>query len=498
MQYIPISEVQRRKNTFNYQLFIPESYPLFESYQDIYNYDNLRHSVYKWDLYSNNAEKNINQALSLLEVVFKEGADYEQDELTQMISDRVISHLGSPVIFKKILPKHTGISESAKNTLLESTNKLIECDRVLENHSLVSKRFNIDKFVSRNIIYEDAFTETVYTLCSLIDTYNMDMKSKFATSAELALYCINESGENIPEQKIIESVIDYFAIYHRDNDMQKFADNIYTATKKDPFIQDSIVENYLNYLMDVNDKIQEELQNFDEEVIKKYNDDSASIFETCKVLDGSLRSLCELAFLDKAKEVITKIKLAPAKSVAMIKEGVRSLLVPTRLQDIKEGTKNALSLIFYSAITIACIPTGGPVAALLGAASSIIIAKHMDKQYLKDAMQEWREHKYSVERKIKECIDPDKKRKLEQYLEEVEKNIETLEKEYEKSRDKTLPELRVEHEKRIASPDYKIKSFQVNPHGQEIGTKSPDDVFNQVKKTGTTDININHNTDDDE
>ena len=497
MQYIPISEVQRRKNSYNYTFF-NDSYPLFETYQDIYNYDNIRHSVYKWQLFSNNAEKNIDQALSLLEMVFKEGADYEQDELTQMISDRVISKLGSPVIFKKILPRHTGISESAKNTLLESTNKLIECDRVLENHSLVSKRFNIDKYVSRNIIYEDAFTETVYNLCSLIDTYNMDTKAKFATSAELALYCINESGEKIPEQKIIESVIDYFAIYHRDNDMQKFADTIYTATKKDPFIQDSIVENYLNYLMDVNDKIQEELQNFDEEVIKKYNDDNASIFEACKVLDGSLRSLCELAFLDKAKEIITKIKLAPAKSVAMIKEGVRSLLVPTRLQDIKEGTKNALSLIFYAGITIACIPTGGPVAALLGAASSIIIAKHMDKKYLKDAMQEWREHKYSVERKIKECTDPDKKRKLEQYLEEVEKNIEILEKEYDKTRDKTLPELRVEHEKRIASPDYKMKSFQVNPHGQEIATKTPDDLFNQVKKTGTSDININHNTDDDE
>jgi hypothetical protein len=100
-------------------------------------------------------------------------------------------------------------------------------------------------------------------------------------------------------------------------------------------------------------------------------------------------------------------------------------------------------------------------------------------------MQERREHKYSVERKIKECTDPDKKRKLEQYLEEVEKNIEILEREYEKTRDKTLPELRVEHEKRIASPDYKIKSFQVDPHGKEILNKPASEVFNKVKTTGT-------------
>ena len=43
-----------------------------------------------------------------------------------------------------------------------------------------------------------------------------------------------------------------------------------------------------------------------------------------------------------------------------------------------------------------------------------------------------------------------------------------------------------------------MKSFHVNPHGQEIATKTPDDLFNQVKKTGTADININHNTNDDE
>lgn len=485
MQYIPISEVHRRKNTFDYRLFIPESYPLFESYKDIYNYDNLRHSVYKWDLYSNNAEKNINQVLSLLEMAFEKGTDYEQEELVQMIGEQVIHKLPSPVIFKKILNRHN-LNEDSKKVLTEMANKDIECDRVLENHSLVSKRFNIDKYISRNIIFEDAFTETVYTLCSLIDTYNMDMKAKFATSAELALYCINESGTNIPQKKILETVIDYFAIYHKDNDMQKFADNIYTATKKDPFIQDSIVENYLNYLMDVNDKITEELYNFDEEIVKKYNDENVHIDEACALLDGSLRSLCELAFLDKAKEIITKIKLAPVKSVNTLKEAIRALLVPTRLQDIKDGTKNALSLIFYAAITVAFVPIT-PAASLLGAACSFILAKHMDKQYLKDAMVEWREHKYAVERRIKDTSDPDKKQKLEQYLAEIEKNIEILEKEYEKQRDRTVDELRNEQERRVASPDYKIKSFQVDPQGKEIQAKSSSEIFNKVKSTGTID-----------
>ena len=48
------------------------------------------------------------------------------------------------------------------------------------------------------------------------------------------------------------------------------------------------------------------------------------------MLTGSLQCLCEIAFLDKAKEIITKIKLAPVKTINLVKEGIRALLVPTR------------------------------------------------------------------------------------------------------------------------------------------------------------------------
>ena len=90
----------------------------------------------------------------------------------------------------------------------DSISEQTDCDRVLNNHKTISKRFNIDRVVSSNIYFEDAFTETVYTLCSLIDTYNMDLKSKFCNSAELAMYCINECGEKIDNKKLLETIID--------------------------------------------------------------------------------------------------------------------------------------------------------------------------------------------------------------------------------------------------------------------------------------------------
>jgi hypothetical protein len=47
-----------------------------------------------------------------------------------------------------------------------------------------------------------------------------------------------------------------------------------------------------------------------------------------------------------------------------------------------------------------------------------------------------------------------------------------------------VDELRSDQIKRIQSPDYKIKDFQVDPHGKELGTNNPNDVFNKVKSTG--------------
>ena len=471
--FIPIERVGLRRDHLKYKdNSYGDSYPLYESYKnkDSYNFRNLTESLYNWKLYSQNAGNNLNQVLNILDVISENGTPNQLIEATDIVNETIVPYLESPLFFKRLVNKKSNnsnefLSESL-NMIKDSISEQTDCDRVLNNHKTISKRFNIDRVVSSNIYFEDAFIETVYTLCSLIDTYNMDLKSKFCNSAELAMYCINECGEKIDNKKLLETIIDYYLINYGVKDIDQFTEDIKYAASKDSFINTPIVEEYLDYVNSVNKKLDVQLQNFDEEVLKHYRNSDIAIEETSQMLSGSLQCLCEIAFLDKAKEIITKIKLAPVKTINMVKEGIRALIVPTRLQDLKQGTHNALALVFYAVIILGCVPFGGPIGMVLGMVTSCILAKHANKQYLKDAIQEWREHKYSIERKIKDCTDGEKKRKLQEYLQEVEKNIEILEKEYEKVRDRTSEEMANDNQKRVASPDYEVKSSMINPLGR--------------------------------
>ena len=465
---IPIQRVVSRRNHKKYRPQESSYYPLYEScLKDSYNFLNILESISNWNSFSDNVGRNLNQVLNLIEAVERNNDQDQLNEAITIVNDKIIPYLESPLFFKNIINRNKSISESTKNIFIDRLNEETECDRVLNNHKIVSKRFNIDKVISSNIYYPDAFTETVYTLCSLIDTYNMNLKSKFCTSSELGLYGINECNHDIDQKLILENIIDYFIIYHGVNDIDKLSSVLKEAAREDIFIDNDIVDDYLSYINKINEEVEEEVSNFDEEVIKKYNDDNQIYNEDYMNLSSSLRSICEVAFMDRARDIITKIKIAPVKTVSMVKEAIRSLLVTSRLQDIKKDTNNVLSLIFYAGITASFIAIS-PVASLLGLASSIIISKHMNKEYLKESIYEWKEHKYSVTRKIKDCNDPEKKRKLTIYLEEVNKNIEILEKEYEKVRDKTVSELNSDEKKTVASPKFKVKPFQVNPIGKEI------------------------------
>ena len=105
---------------------------------------------------------------------------------------------------------------------------------------------------------------------------------------------------------------------------------------------------------------------------------------------------------------------------------------------------------------------------------------HNSKEYLKDSMREWKEHKRSIERKIEDTKDSERKSKLLAYLDSVNNSIELLEKEYDKQRDKTTDELNDEIKRRIDSPDFSSISNQsyVNPVGEKVPTVL--DKFKQV------------------
>ena len=309
------------------------------------------------------------------------------------------------------------------------------------------------------------------------------MKQSFCVNTELILYAIQNYTKADDQRIIIENIIDYYlTIYRRTRTLEEFISDIKKGADASPFIDSEIVNRHLNYIKNVQNKTTlngldsleksiEELKDNDiigYNLLSLYNDD-CSLAESHKYLNEGLESLNEFGdFIDKAKEIITKVKLAPVKTANTVKEAIRALIVPTRLQDLKKGTHNALSLIFYSAIVVPFIPIGGVLGGLLGSLVSFTISKHINKEYLKDAIQEWQAHKNTVERKIKEADSNEKKQELTKYLNEVNENLAILEKKYESIKDKSVEDLKkgIEEKKEEEKPKPQMHSFFVNPLGK--------------------------------
>ena len=476
-KFIPIIEVYNRKTNLEFQPMRNRSYPLYETYKTNYNFENIKESVYAWQSFSDNTSNNFNKVLELFEYVSKEGTQSQLEEMTSIVNRDIIPYVKSPAIFKNsILKTKRGLDETVAieclDSVLERIHEQTECDRLLRNLSTISKRFNIDKIIKNNILYEDSVPDTIYKVCSLIDTYTMDFKTKYCIALETCLYSVSKyAGDMISRSDIVENVTDYFLMNGGTNDINKFLDKVSEAVKKDNFISLSEDTSYINRLQRLHaEMISEDNIDLDKLVSDNYAKTSAyglaEAMEQMSIVTEALEKLCEDDTLDKIHDIVTKVKMAPVKTNAMTKEAIRSILVTSRLQDLDKGTRNSLSLVFYTVIVAGALAVN-VVGGLFAGITAYIMHKHMNKEYLKDSIQEWKEHKYSVTRKLKEETDPEKKRKLETYLEEVDKSIETLENEYEKLRDKTMEEINSTQDKREISPDYNGSSSLVNPLGKE-------------------------------
>lgn len=499
--FIPISTVIQRtkklKTKHNNSYAI---YPLYSNFKESYDFNNLVRSLDAWTMYSSSEINNVNRIFEILDIVNENGNEQQLGYVIGIFNKTIIPCIENQIVLKgKILNQINNNNKQYFKSSLDYINESIECDRLLKNNEIISKRYNLDKIVNNNLAntYNNDFkncsiTESVSAICSLIDTYDIDFKLKLSISMESCLYNILKNFPYIDEKMILENVIDYFISTYNIKDNISFLNEIKSITKKDLFVNQSIINEYTDYLSNLTNKEDNIYSDYD----FKYNLSTNNCIPELSGLSQQLDRLSEFtdfinSYVDKAKEIVSKVKLAPTKTFNLLKEAINSLLVINRLQDMKKGVHNSLSLTFYLCITLSSLSIG-LIPGALGLISSIIIHKYFQKEYLKSSLSQWKEHRIYVKQRIEDTDDPEKKRKLNLYLEEVNKNIILLEKAYDKERDKTKEELEIEEKMKDTgheminnfinkSSNYGLRSTynhivnnkkdilsKVNPYGKEV------------------------------
>lgn len=258
-QNISIFKVKERESKLKeHKYYDPAMYPLFESYNidEDYNFTNIRESVESWNNYSNNTTSNMDKVLELFDLVAEKGNKEQLAEITDIINEDIIPYIPSPVAFRSsIINKKKYMHESYKQDCINSINdkilETVECDRVLKNYNIVSKRFNLDKIIANaNNGYDINLMENVYNLCSLFDTYDMEFKPKFCVTLESILYGFSKYSKNLNESNLIESVVDYFLLT-KGLPLENLVEEIESSIDKDKFLNEEC-KSYIRYLQDVN------------------------------------------------------------------------------------------------------------------------------------------------------------------------------------------------------------------------------------------------------
>lgn len=430
--YIPINKVKNRID--NLELFLMKKnpnlnmYPLDETCDEIYNFPNLKSSILNWNYFSESVNANINQICYLLKIIKENGNQQELQDAVNIVTTEIIPYLKNPSEFKYNFNKLNipEVVNEINNCICEQA----ECDRIIYNRDLILKRFNINKTFS-NILEEDNFVDTIYNFCDLIDTYDMPLKSKYCISNELALLYIKDYYEKLPVKLIEENIIDYYAIHYGTNDTLKFIDTIQDAINKDKFISEHATE-YLKYI----EKIYNNMDgtDYEKEVLEHFNENIGIKFVLNYSDNGNLKEsytniLKEMSLFDRSKnylkDMLTKIKIAPVKTISMVKDTLRSAFNSSNIVD-----KAVEIVLRTSAFLLVTMSFFTPVFISLGLRG---IGEMMCKKYGGDplligkCLKTMNRFKDKIKRKLQSETNTNKKERLQKYKDALDNEIKIVE-----------------------------------------------------------------------
>ena len=388
---------------------------MLTSYKEDFNYENIKESVDKWDRYSCNANQNIEKMLELYQMVQDNGSIRQIDA----INNRIIANLETvqDLSEAKYRIKHLKNVEP----LIEALDDITECDKVIDNHKDLCTRFGIDEYVQMNAKPEEE-SYCIHELCNFINTYNIGLNTKYRRAIDECIYAFAKNGIKYPVESIVEDVTTYFLMLEmNEND----TDITILQLMKDAIDQDKFIS--------IIDK--KFLQKCDE--LLHPNDTTIEESEWLQPRGTTINNINQILVNegDSIEKAITAFKLAPVKNESLFKKLTQRLFNVKREEDIIDTTYNWLSLSFWFFIVVGTLAISCFLA-LCTFVVSIIIEKHVEYTTAKKILTRYHNARAKAAMKLEKTKDPQKKKRLEEYIKGLDMSIEKLEEHFDKIHDK--------------------------------------------------------------
>ena len=165
--------------------------------------ESCNNSIYLNDVY------NIDNVCKVINNIMESCTENQKNITTNFITNNIIPKLKDFKSFYSRLDKSL-LSESTTNSINDTISIYTECDRILNNDRKLSKRFNINKFLRENVLRKSP-KEIVFSLCEMIDTYNISPKKKYHIALENVQYSIYHNTP-FKSDNIVNYITDYFLL----------------------------------------------------------------------------------------------------------------------------------------------------------------------------------------------------------------------------------------------------------------------------------------------
>ena len=189
------------------------------------------------------------------------------------------------------------INDRDREIISSGINEAAIAERIIKNHDMLCKRFNVDKIVKENMYNSD---KIVSELCELIDTYNVPDHYKYNVALENIIYSMVKNGVDVDDTKVVSSITEYFM--YRDMNI---------SDEKYKNYQDVLANNYISKSLGKDALIEAVLHNSPtayRDLTESLLESSSDLFITEYFLDKALAIHTEADAAEYMEEVEAYIK----------------------------------------------------------------------------------------------------------------------------------------------------------------------------------------------
>lgn len=294
-----------------------------------------------------------------------------------------------------------------------------QCDRVINNHNKLIKRYNLESMVRNCPTSDSSLQECMYNICGLIDTYDIPFGIKYNIALENMMFLMTKNCVPVSNSFIVETVTDYFLMSEINDDRLHDMKYIIENSK---FFSDEELSN-VSYLC-VNE----------EDIINAIeNEDDISPIEENKIHDMFLQYKQKRTVTLKKKQKVESLKIKKAihdfkksnkKSIESFKAAISRIFVNS-----PEGIINELPDIF-AFVRLGTVIGSFAINPLLGVITMItgfFLKMKVSRERMAKVVAQYASERDKYKKKMNETDDEKKKEKYEKLYKQYKKDTEKLE-----------------------------------------------------------------------